>query len=215
MANYTVPNYPAMVIHDHRVPPAVPMPGPSDVDHGPLISGLNTFYQTLIDLDYFRPSEFQFAPHGASLGKLPVATAAIEAANLTEDVKCIIERLPYLIPTEENSGWDEVTGWVTTSFSAPVSYLDKGIERFEGEYSERNWGWTDDYDGEVQRELPEWALLVLYAKEHEGSNVVYDTRNGMLSPPRFQIRSSGLADLFQFDLFYQAKSQNTTFTPTR
>ena len=62
--------------------------------HAALISAMDTFYRTLLDLDYLRANEVQFPPHIGD-GKTPLAAASMQAANLTPYVQALLDFLPY------------------------------------------------------------------------------------------------------------------------
>jgi hypothetical protein len=53
----------------------------SDIDqvsisHANLITGMNSFYHRLVELDYLRAEEVQFSPHTGK-GKVPLAVTSI------------------------------------------------------------------------------------------------------------------------------------------
>lgn len=138
--------------------------------HAALISGMDTFYRTLLDLDYLRADEVQFPPH-TDPSKTPLATASIEAANLTTDVQSLFHYLPYI--TE--AGKEIMDGEAAiTLHSVPVSYLCKGVARFES--GERLFGYADEGDEVL---LPPWAILLFSGTNRDHHVVIYDTRSSM------------------------------------
>lgn len=144
--------------------------------HEALISGLETFYRSLLDLDYLREDEVQFPPH-TDPGKTPLATASIEAANLTQDVEALLHHLPYI--TEAGAGAELMEGEAAiTLHSWPVSYLYKGVDGFES--GERWFGYGE---GGEEVLLPPWAILLFSGIRRDQRVVIYDTRSSMPSLP--------------------------------
>lgn len=136
--------------------------------HADLISSLEAFYRTLVDLDYLREEEVQFPPHTGE-GKVPFATAAIQSVGLTQEAEQLLHLLPYVIPASLSLFDSESR---ITLLSKPLSYLYKG----EGDFhDERSFGYGDD--GEVL--LPAWALKIFSANNSSESMAIYDTRNSM------------------------------------
>jgi hypothetical protein len=139
--------------------------------HSSLITAITTFYTTLLDLDYLRPTEVQFPPHTGP-SKTPLATTSIQAANLTEEVQALLQHLPYIT----DAGAELMEGEAAiTLHSWPVSYLDKGVERFVG--GERRFGFGE---GGEEGLLPEWAVLLFSGVRRDQCVVVYDTRNSTI-----------------------------------
>jgi hypothetical protein len=138
--------------------------------HSALIFALNTFYHKLLDLDYLRDNEVQFPPHTGS-SKTPLATASIQAANLTPEVQSLLHHLPYIT----DAGAELMEGEsAITLHSWPVSYLYKGVDRFES--GERWFGYGE---GGEEVLLPEWAVLLFSGMRADQRVVVYDGRSGM------------------------------------
>lgn len=91
--------------------------------HASLISNLSSFYHTLINLDYLRADEVQFPPHTGP-SKLPLATAALQSANLTQEAGQLLHLLPYIIPASVSKlFYGEAR---ITLDSKPLSYLSNG-----------------------------------------------------------------------------------------
>ena len=143
---------------------------PIQTNHADLISGMNTFYRTLLDLDYLREEEVQFPPHTGD-GKIPIATTAIRSANLTPDVEGVLQFLPYI--TEAGAELTEGESSITLH-SQPVSYIYKGSDVFEG--GERFFGYAD---GGYEALLPPWAILLFSGIRRDHHVVIYDTRSSM------------------------------------
>jgi hypothetical protein len=146
--------------------------------HSALIFALNTFYHKLLDLDYLRDNEVQFPPHTGS-SKTPLATASIQAANLTPEVQSLLHHLPYI--TDAGAELMEGESAITLN-SWPVSYLHKETEVFDS--GERFFGYADGGDEAL---LPPWAILLFSGIRRDQHVVVYDTRsstipNTMLDP---------------------------------
>jgi hypothetical protein len=121
--------------------------------HSALISAMITFYNALLDLDYLRSNEVQFPPHTGS-SKPPLATASIYSANLTPEVQSLLHHLPY----NTDAGVKLTEGEAAiTLHSQPVSYLSKGVGRFES--GERWFGYGEDGEEVL---LPEWAVLLFF-----------------------------------------------------
>lgn len=139
--------------------------------HSALISATNTFYHTLLDLDYLREEEVQFPPHTGP-SKTPLATTSIQAANLTPEVQSLLHHLPYV--TEAGAELNEGESAITLH-SQPVSHLYKDVDRFES--GERWFGYGE---GGEEVLLPEWAVLLFSGVRRDQRVVVYDTRRGML-----------------------------------
>jgi hypothetical protein len=123
------------------------------IDHSSLITGMDSFYHRLVELDYLREEEVQFPPHTGE-GKVPLAVTSIQSAAgrglFHSNEECI------------------------TLLSRPVSHLQKEDQPFEE--GERFFGYADE--GEMPP-LPRWAIL-LFTGAHPSQNiVVYDTRNSM------------------------------------
>jgi hypothetical protein len=138
--------------------------------HSALVFALNTFYHKLLDLDYLRDNEVQFPPHTGS-SKTPLATASIQAANLTPEVQSLLHHLPYIT----DAGAELMEGEsAITLHSWPVSYLYKGVDRFES--GERWFGYGE---GGEEVLLPEWAVLFFSGMRADQRVVVYDGRSGM------------------------------------
>ena len=94
-------------------------------NHAALISSLSVFYLTLIHLDYLREGEVQFPPH-TGRNKTPLANAAIQSANLTEEAEELLHLLPYITPAALSLFRGEAR---ITLDSKPLSYLSKGEAR--------------------------------------------------------------------------------------
>lgn len=139
--------------------------------HEALISGMDTFYRTLLDLDYLREEEVQFPPHTGD-GKTPFATSSIASANLTPDVQALLHHFPYIT----SAGAELMEGDSTITLnSQPVSYLYKGVDRFDS--GERWFGYADGGDEAL---LPPWAILLFSGMCRDQRVVIYDTRSSML-----------------------------------
>lgn len=142
--------------------------------HSALISNLSAFYRTLIDLDYLREDEVQFPPHARieAEHKIPLATAAIESANLTQEAEHILHLLPY---TTSKSVWKLFNGEARITLdSKPLSYLSKEKEGEEDSLDDaRLFGHGDN--GEVM--LPAWAIQIFASNNRKENVVIYDTRN--------------------------------------
>jgi hypothetical protein len=139
--------------------------------HAALISSITTFYTTLLDLDYLRPTEVQFPPH-TDPSKTPLATAPIQSANLTPEVQSLLHHLPYIT----DAGAELMEGEAAiTLHSWPVSYLYKGSDSFES--GERFFGYAD---GGEEALLPPWAVLLFSGVRRDQHVVVYDTRTSSI-----------------------------------
>jgi hypothetical protein len=140
--------------------------------HVDLISSVEAFYRILIDLDYLREEEVQFSPHTGE-GKVPIATAAIQSAGLTQEAEQLLHLLPYVTPASLSPSGGLFGGEARITLSSkPVSYLHKGDGDF---HDERSFGYGDD--GEVL--LPAWALQIFSANNSSEKMVIYDTRNSI------------------------------------
>lgn len=158
--------------------------------HSSLISTLSSFYYTLINLDYLRSDEVQFPPHTGP-NKLPLATAALQSANLTQEAEQLLHLLPYIIPVRLSKlFYGEAR--ITLS-SKPLSYLTKGEGEEDSLDDERSFGYGDD--GEVL--LPAWALQIFGSSNSSENTVIYDTRN---STPldAFPVSRKQIANSFLF-----------------
>jgi hypothetical protein len=145
-----------------------------ETTHAALISAMDTFYRTLLDLDYLRANEVQFPPHIGD-GKTPLAAASMQAANLTPYVQALLNFLPYYTEAgTELMEWDGEAA--ITLHSQPVSYLYKGSDVFDG--GERFFGYGE---GGEQVLLPEWAVLLFSGVRRDQCVVAYDTRSSTLS----------------------------------
>jgi hypothetical protein len=141
------------------------------IDHSSLITGMDSFYHRLVELDYLREEEVQFPPHTGE-GKVPLAVTSIQSAHLTQETEQILHLLPYI--TEAGRGLFHSNEECITLLSRPVSHLQKEDQTFEE--GDRFFGYADE--GEMPP-LPPWAIL-LFTGAHPSQNiVVYDTRNSM------------------------------------
>lgn len=139
--------------------------------HAALVSAMDTFYRTLLDLDYLREEEVQFPPHACD-HKTLLATASIEAANLTPDVQALLHFLPYITDAGKELGEGEAA---ITLHSQPVSYLHKESDAFDR--GERLFGYADEGDEVL---LPPWAILLFSGTNRDHHVVIYDTRSSMV-----------------------------------
>ena len=140
-------------------------------NHAALISSMNTFYRTLLALDYLREDEVQFPPHTGD-AQTPLATAAMHSALLTPDAQAVLQFLPYI--TDAGAGLMEGESAITLH-SQPVSYLYKGSDAFDR--GERLFGYAEGGDEVL---LPPWDLLLFSGANRDHRVVVYDTRSGMV-----------------------------------
>lgn len=140
-------------------------------NHAALISSMNTFYRTLLDLDYLREDEVQIPPHVGD-GKTPIATTAIHSALLTPEVQAVLRCLPYV--TGAGAGLMEGESTITLH-SQPVSYLYKGADAFDR--GERLFGYAEGGDEVL---LPPWAVLLFSGANRDHRMVIYDTRRSMV-----------------------------------
>jgi hypothetical protein len=140
-------------------------------NHAALISSMDTFYRTLLALDYLREDEVQFPPHTGD-AQTPIATAAMHSALLTPDVQAVLRCLPYV--TDAGAGLMEGESAITLH-SQPVSYLYKGADAFDR--GERLFGYAEGGDEVL---LPLWAVLLFSGANRDHCVVVYDTRSGMV-----------------------------------
>jgi hypothetical protein len=143
------------------------------IDHSSLITGMDSFYHRLVELDYLREEEVQFPPHTGE-GQVPLAVTSIQSAHLTQETEQILHLLPCI--TEAGRGLFHSNEECITLLSRPVSHLQKEDQTFEE--GERFFGYADE--GEMPP-LPRWAIL-LFTGAHPSQNiVVYDTRNSITS----------------------------------
>lgn len=140
--------------------------------HSALISALDTFYRTLVGLDYLRANEVQFPPHTRD-AKTPLATASITAADLTPDVQSLLQHLSYITDAGAELSQGEAA---ITLRSQPVSYLYKGADGSDG--GERLFGYADGGDEVL---LPPWAILLFSGVNRDQNVVIYATRSSMSS----------------------------------
>lgn len=143
-----------------------------NTSHAALISSLDAFYHTVIDLDYLRTDEVQFPPH-TGRDRIPLATVPIQLAGLSQEAQQLLHFLPYVI---QDDSWLFEGESVITQTSKPVSYLDKGEEEFL--YDDRVFGLAD---GGEEVMLPPWAILILKSSNRDQNIVVYDTRSGKIA----------------------------------
>ena len=137
-------------------------------NHAALISSMDTFYRTLLALDYLREDEVQFPPHTGD-AQTPLATAAMHSALLTPDAQAVLRFLPYI--TDAGAGLTEDESAITLH-SQPVSYLYKGADAFDR--GERLFGYANGGDEVL---LPPWAVLLFSGANRDHRVVVYDTRS--------------------------------------
>lgn len=135
--------------------------------HADLISNLEAFYRTLIDLDYLREGEVQSAPHTGE-GKTALARTAILSSGRTEEAQQLLHLLPYVTHVASRR-FDELSP-ITLS-SMPLSYLDQGKEG--STYGENFFGFGDGGD---EPPLPPWAILLFTGTNSSQKLIIYDTR---------------------------------------
>ena len=173
--------------------------------HASLISNLSSFYRTLIDLDYLREEEVQFPPHTGQ-NKIPLATAALQRANLTLEAEQLLHLLPFITPA---SIWKLFSGEARITLdSKPLSYLSKEEGEEDSLDNARLIGYSDD--GEVV--LPAWAVQIFGANNRNENIVVYDTRTSnttIVFFPRVVRRPS---DQLTALLLPQRRSQSSQYT---
>jgi hypothetical protein len=143
------------------------------IDHSSLITGMDSFYNRLVELDYLREEEVQFPPHTGE-GKVPLAVTSIQSAHLTQETEQILHLLPCI--TEAGRGLFHSNEECITLLSRPVSHLQKEDQTFEE--GERFFGYADE--GEMPP-LPPWTILLLTGCNPSQNIVVYDTRNSITS----------------------------------
>lgn len=132
-----------------------------------MISSLAAFYLALIDLDYLHEDGVQFPPHTGP-DKTPLATVAIQLANLISEAETLLHFFPYITPGSLSLFRGEAR---IAPSSKPLSYLTKGAGEEESFDDARSFGYGDD--GKVL--LPAWTLQIFGANNSSENIVVYDT----------------------------------------